>query len=556
MSGKLRKRVAWLVTLSVTLVLVTGQFPVAAFAASEHDGAMTPVAVESTEAEGTEETVPAGDATEPTDEAEKAVEDEKAVEAEVAATEAVANEKPEAAAAQKTGKSSKKASEAAPAASDKRAKDTYKLYWYGLIPGLDIDDVEGVDPNEAWLGLGVSTISGVKSPSEYPIKTDVTDDIEAADAEVSQQGNPKLFPNIRVNGKEYKYAAKGSANADKEGYYTVTPARFRVSDGANKGNNNYNTEVENGTNTYHYDHVITLNEADYVTAQFQVKYPGSSTFASLPNTENAQHRVKKGTNESKIEQPIPDDKNADGFFPEITYSDGFTYVFDGWYRDEACTQKVTFNQDLIDNTVYYGHYVKKAGNFSLTKQVAGNAANDTEHFTFVVSGPERLNGAFDVTYTNSDDSAVNDDASHVKTLTFKNGAASSNILLKHGETATVEGLPTNIELSVKEINLSGNAKTEVTASVDGTRTTVKPESSTATETDVVKVPITFDTANKKPVTTPVVFTNRADLTTPTGIDLNVTPMVGLLAVAAAGGAALVMERTRATGKSGNDAWKE
>ncbi|MGO5276421.1 hypothetical protein ACTQ07_07650 [Holdemanella porci] len=114
----------------------------------------------------------------------------------------------------------------------KRKATTYNLYHYALIPGKAMDSSESAD--NRWFGIGVTSISGVRDPSslEYGIQSNFT---------YKQEGVVKtLYPNITYNGKIYIYAATGTENADKEGYYTVIPARVNIADGANAGNNGYN----------------------------------------------------------------------------------------------------------------------------------------------------------------------------------------------------------------------------------------------------------------------------------------------------------------------------
>ena len=146
--------------------------------------------------------------------------------------------------------------------------NSYKLYCYTLIPGLQ----EGVssNPNQVWNGMGVGSISGVNAPSRYSIGKIVTG-----------QGNityPSSYPDINVSGIAYKYAATGSENAYKEGYYTIEWFRTIVSGGANAGNNGVNPVVPFETNTFHLDGQITLNEKSKYTVTFRVQEPGNSDF--------------------------------------------------------------------------------------------------------------------------------------------------------------------------------------------------------------------------------------------------------------------------------------
>ena len=69
-----------------------------------------------------------------------------------------------------------------------------------------------------------------------------------------------LYPDLTYNGVTYKYAAQGTENSYKEGYYTLEPFRIVVAGGANAGNNNYNSTASG--NQYHWDFTCVLNEKD------------------------------------------------------------------------------------------------------------------------------------------------------------------------------------------------------------------------------------------------------------------------------------------------------
>ena len=215
---------------------------------------------------------------------------------------------------------------------------SYNLYYYALIPGMSDSGSDSAD--NRWLGMGVTEISGVPNPAtlstgvQTGLSYNVTRTVKT------------LYPDITIDNKQYKYAEKGSENSYSQGYYTLEPYRLVISDGANAGNNGYNPTVGSG-NTYHLDHTIVLNEQDYRTVTFNVKYPGETEFASL--TDYAQ-RVKNGTSESTLNKP------STTAVPTTWPYDGVTYQFQGWYTDEACTQSATFSGSITVNKAYYAKY--------------------------------------------------------------------------------------------------------------------------------------------------------------------------------------------------------
>ena len=210
---------------------------------------------------------------------------------------------------------------------------SYNLYCYTLVPGMTLES--SGSPDAVWNGMGVCKISGVSSASSYSLGTLIT---------TGTITYPDSFPDITVDGTTYKYAAAGSENADKQGYYTVEWIRTVVSDGANAGKNNFNTTVSTGTRTFHRDGQIFLNEKDKYTVAFYIQGPGESGFTIQ---DDYSVRVESGYAESKLLKPGTARKTVDGI----------VYKFDGWYKDEACTQAANFDGTITANTRYYGKYV-------------------------------------------------------------------------------------------------------------------------------------------------------------------------------------------------------
>lgn len=224
------------------------------------------------------------------------------------------------------------------------------LYYYALIPGQKDDGSVAAD--SAWFGIGIDEISGLADPSSYRGNYGTKEGLQ-----YNVEKNVKaLYPKITFNGKNYTYAETGSENSYKEGYYTLEAYRLVVSNGANAGNNGYNTPTvaannknQYTRNTYHLDHVIKLNEEDYKTVTFNVLYPGETEFASL--TDYAQ-RVKKGYAENRLDKP------TEAALPStMKDKDGIDYRLEKWYTSSACTTKAGFNGTIIKNTAYYAKYV-------------------------------------------------------------------------------------------------------------------------------------------------------------------------------------------------------
>ena len=244
--------------------------------------------------------------------------------------------------------------------------ETYKLYHYALIPGKLMDSTESADSR--WFGIGVTSISGVSNPSglEYGIQSNFT---------YKQEGVVKtLYPDITYNSKTYKYAATGSENADKEGYYTLIPARVMIANGANAGNNSYNPTASG--KTYHQDYTIVMNEKNIYTVTYNVMDPGETTYGVL---NDYSQRVDAGTSESRLKQPaskvVPNEK---------TDSEGNKYTFSGWYKDQECTVKANFNGSVTANTNYYGKYVAETYTVKYDSNGGSAVADKTLKYNDVV----------------------------------------------------------------------------------------------------------------------------------------------------------------------------
>lgn len=400
------------------------------------------------------------------------------------------------------------------------ANGTYELYWYALIPGKTMDD--GQNPNNTWFGLGVSRIFGVEDPAEVALGTNIT---QYGISETSINPLKPLFPDITFDGKTYKYAKAGSAEASMKGYYTLSPIRVRVSDGANDGNNHYNNQVNSGTNTYHYDHVIVLNEEDVYTVNYELQYAGESDWVTL---ENYSQRVKSGYSESNLKKP--DNKTA----PATQTVNGVTYQFDGWYKGRDCMQKADFDGTITQNTTYYAHYVPRSGSLSVSKSVTGSAANVDQSFTFEFRCVDLAGKTFA--------------AEGVTNSVAFNDQGVATVQLKHGQSVTLTKVPAGSQVAVHETGLSGNARTSSTVSINNGA--AEP---IATNGQTVTTPKTVTVASNQTQT--LAFTNSAEAVSATGVSLDAGPMAGLFAVAVAGAGALAATG-RARRKREQGAWKE
>lgn len=216
------------------------------------------------------------------------------------------------------------------------SKGSQNVYCYGLRPGGNPGS-NNADAN--WLGLKL-----------IQVYTEPSTDYANGTTRQIQIAAPLDLGNVTLDGKQYKYAAPGSENEDTAGFYTVEWNDYiSVCGGANAGYNNYFKVVPGNAdqnNTYHLDGVISINDTSKFNVGFKVKQPNGSEFSLLDNYWRLVEQGASPTAPSKEDVP---DRKTEG---------GAVYVFDGWYLDEACTNKVDVGSYAVESNVsFYGKYV-------------------------------------------------------------------------------------------------------------------------------------------------------------------------------------------------------
>lgn len=156
------------------------------------------------------------------------------------------------------------------------------------------------------------------------------------------------------------------------------------------------------------------------------------------------------------------------------------------------------------------------GNLTISKVVAGGAANTSTEFTFKVACDDLKGKSI---------GGMDFDADGV--ATFK---------LHHGESKTIVGIPSGLKVSVSETDLANVAGTSTTVSVnkEGDKTLeYRPdEGSNTLSTVPTEVVVTANDTQE------LDFTNNAQLVPDTGVDLDASPAAVCLGVVAAGAAVL------------------
>ena len=233
-------------------------------------------------------------------------------------------------------------------------------YFYALLPNVVLPSGR-YQADNFWYGMGTGSIADVFPASEYETGTKFNDFFET-DGKITY---PSEFPSLEVGSKKYTYDERGMT----KGTYSILWNTVVVEDGANKGRNKWNPEVSSEIKTYHVDGTIILNETDKYTVMFVCQYPNSDKFEVL--TKYA-YRVDTGYQESALTRPQMGDING--------------YRFDGWYRNEECTEKVDFNGNgtITENVTYYGKYVGKEYNINYELNGGSNSKMNPDTYTYGV----------------------------------------------------------------------------------------------------------------------------------------------------------------------------
>ena len=236
-------------------------------------------------------------------------------------------------------------------------------YFYALLPDVVLPSGT-YQPDKFWYGMGTGSIADVSPASEHDIGTKFNDFFKI-NGKITY---PSEFPSLKVGSKTYTYDENGMTRDT----YSILWNTVVVADGANAGLNGEFEVVPSEINTYHVNGTIILNETEYHTVMFKCKYPGSDTFEQVRDSKYSTYRMPKDSPESALTRPQMGDIND--------------YRFDGWYRDEECTQEVDFNGDgtITENVTYYGKYVGQEYNIKYELNDGTNSSENPATYTYGV----------------------------------------------------------------------------------------------------------------------------------------------------------------------------
>ena len=296
---------------------------------------------------------------------------------------------------------------------DKRAADSYvPLYLYALKPDL-VWQGNSTKNNNNWYGIGIAKIKPSCYRSETTDSVYIQEKIGSGDIllepfnedywygwnDLSKKSytGKALYPKIGMDKMSVVDAAQpgytywdGKSSMPTSSYYRVEWFHLTKELGAPPSDNGYNTpDVSAEYYAYHLDARITFS--DMCNVDFKVKKPNKTEFERLDMTKYSG-AYKKNSSESQIVLP---EKNTETPYDTEQYeSQG--YVFDGWYKDEACTIKAEFDGTIVKDTTYYGKYVLKDNiekdipYITVEKQITGIVVNQIPVNFYVKVGDQKL----------------------------------------------------------------------------------------------------------------------------------------------------------------------
>lgn len=188
---------------------------------------------------------------------------------------------------------------------------------------------------------------GIPDPNDDSIRAGKFD-IPHSDWTYTPPADTDQYPNVIYAGEEYSYWDGEDVASRPDNYYTITWYRY---------SNAYDSPSQY---VWHVDGYVSLN--DWPSVAYQVQFPKQDGFDWVDSSgepqENASYSYVKS--ETKFVEL--------GTTPNMP--DDGEYTFDGWYTDQLYTKKVSDSTPITEDTIFYGRYVKKGPDITVTKELA------------------------------------------------------------------------------------------------------------------------------------------------------------------------------------------
>ena len=227
------------------------------------------------------------------------------------------------------------------------------VYFYSIYPGISTPGTGDNFQAGEWLyaGKGYANLPSISKVGEgYAI----TGDLGITDVPTDYYEKT-----ITINGVQYRY---DKDDTNDYGTFDIVWDKASVTSGANNsqkwdGESGINGSIIEGELCWHIDGHLVLHDEHMINIDFRLKDVGEQGFNSIRgNGDSYPYMCVKGTTIDEIRKP--NKQNV----PDTKKKNNMTYVFDGWYTDEQCTQKADFSNpdmEIHDDMTYYGQYVIK-----------------------------------------------------------------------------------------------------------------------------------------------------------------------------------------------------
>ena len=352
----------------------------------------------------------------------------------------------------------------------------YPADFYVVKPDVSNDEFYmGIDTDD-FVSVGEGRVGGgIPDPNDDSIRGGKFA-ISYSNWTYTPPADTNQYPSVTYAGEKYFYWDEEDVESRPENYYTITWYRY---------SNAYDSPSRY---VWHVDGYVSLN--DWPSVAYRVHFPNKDGFDWVDSSGKVQNDasysyVKRETTFIELETT-----------PSM--SDQGEYTFDGWYTDQRCTKKVSNSDQITVDTIFYGRYVKKGPDITVTKELATVNGVDVSDKENVV-----LNVGDMVTWTVSIENNTG------RTLT---GLTMSDSLLDSSPTGKVAITPGGYtsfglssgetkEFTVLYMGVDGSyAGKELKNTATVTTTTSETYSDTATNKVQVVVPTEPDLSVTKSVT--------------------------------------------------------
>lgn len=365
-------------------------------------------------------------------------------------------------------------------------------------------------------GLNVSATANPNSNVKPGDKVEFTVTITPQKANAGDRITELNVTSLTINGRTYE---KVAVTNNGDGTYTATVDYEATTNDWQTGN--INLEV---TANVKYKYVLPVKDRDDVgsdiTTESTITSTGTTT-VTLANPESVAYQLRYEAPDG-ITPPdtIPDaPTDSETYFEgkEVTVKDynradiddsenGGTWKFTGWKVNEEGEDKNNGDKVVMgtEKILFVGVWTFEkypTAQVTITKTVSGNMSNHNDSFEFTVEGSSEAN-------------------------------ANTSFKLKHGESQTIT-VRVGDTIIVTEKNGNYTPSYTVTATNDDGSSNVKDSKDNSSS-------VSYTVADKSNVT--IAFTNKYEVTIPTGVSLDSLPYIIVLAVVALGGIVLLKTR--------------